>query len=55
MSILKSQKRDVNSAQRAHFRTGRLRKNPIEKPKGGDKIAAAIVKCATVGLRITGR
>ena len=36
--------RDVNSAQSAHFRTGRLRNNPNKRPKkGDDKSAAATV------------
>ena len=39
-----SRKRDVNSAQSAHFWTGRLRNNPNKRPKkGGDRSAVAIV------------
>ena len=37
--------RSVNSAQSAHFRTGKLRNNPTKRPKkDGDKSAVAIVK-----------
>ena len=51
-----SLKRDVNSAISARFRTGRLRKNQVKKPKrNGDKSAVAFgERCATVGLRIAG-
>ena len=42
---LKSQNRAVNSAQSAHFRTGRLRNNQTKgRKKGGDKSAVALVK-----------
>ena len=60
-----SQNRDVNSAQSAHFSTGRWRNNhtrkvedePNKRPKnGGDKSAVAILEdVTTVGLCIAGR
>ena len=44
MSNSCSLNRDVNSAQSAHFRTGRLRKPNTKPKKGGDKSAVAGVK-----------
>ena len=39
-----SPKRDANSAQSAHFRTGRLRNTQQKTQKGGDISAVAVVK-----------
>ena len=51
-----SQNRDVNSAQSARFRTGRL-KNKKQKAEEGwrQKCSSYCEKCATVELCTTGR